>query len=196
MNSEGPPEARGREHFTRQVEVVIPALLRHLSISCPILYGHSEGAAIAMLYAATSKQLEALILESPYVVPGEQADAFIEKMAAEYPGSKLQERLGQYQLEPDAVSYSWAHWVSTQEDISAIHDLLPQIACPVLVLQGADDAFGVTKHLQALQAVLPDLQYETFANTGHLPHREQAELLLDRISRFLNGMQLASPCRS
>lgn len=187
-NSEGPLELRGEEHYLRQIEVVIPGLLRHFSVDCPVLYGHSEGAGIAMLYAAASNPVKALIVESPYVVPEKSAALVVEKMAAEYPGSRLQERLGQYHQHPDAVFQAWVRWASAQpEDISLLQRILPGITCPVLLLQGANDEFGAATHLRAIRRILPDVQNEIFSNTGHLPHREATELLLNRVKRFLAG---------
>jgi pimeloyl-ACP methyl ester carboxylesterase len=33
--------------------------------------------------------------------------------------------------------------------------------------------------------VLPDAQHTTFADTGHLPHRQQTEAVIERVRRFL-----------
>jgi pimeloyl-ACP methyl ester carboxylesterase len=197
-NSEGPLEPRGKEHYLRQIEVVIPALLRRFSIDCPVVYGHSEGAGIAMLYAASSNPVKALIVESPFVIPEKSASRVVEKMAAEYPGSKLQSRLGQYHQDPDAVFHAWVRWASAQpEDISLLQHILPRIACPVLVLQGANDEFGADTHLRAIQSILPGVQNETFSNTGHLPHREATDLLLNRVVLFLTGLHdRAGSCTS
>jgi pimeloyl-ACP methyl ester carboxylesterase len=42
--------------------------------------------------------------------------------------------------------------------------------------------------------VLPHTQHTTFADTGHLPHRQQADAVIERVSRFLaNGSKLADP---
>lgn len=188
-NSEGPLEKRNQEHYLRQVEEVIPQLLEHYSIERPILYGHSEGAGIAILYAALSNLAKALILESPFVIPAKSASLHIEKMAAEYHGSKLQEKLARYHQQPDTVFHAWVGWaINVDEDNFSLHKLLAKISCPVLVLQGANDSFGTTVHLEALQKAIPGLQNETFAQTGHLPHREQTEHLLRRVAQFLSGL--------
>lgn len=188
-NSEGPLEKRNQEHYLCQVETVIPQLLKHYSIDAPVLYGHSEGAGIAILYAALSGCAKALILESPFVIPEKSASQYIEKMAAEYQGSKLQEKLARYHQQPDTVFHAWARWaIQVDEDNFSLHKLLEKISCPVLVLQGAKDSFGTTVHLEALQDAIPNLQHEIFADTGHLPHREQTERLLNRVAQFINGL--------
>ena len=75
-----------------------------------------------------------------------------------------------------------------KEGESPFAGFLPHISCPVLVLQGENDAFGSKRHLDAILAALPETQHESFANTGHLPHREQTDAVLDRVSRFLKSV--------
>lgn len=190
-NSEGPLAQRTNEYYLHQVSAVIPTLLDHFSVTDPVLYGHSEGAGIAMLFAATSKRIKALILESPFVVSSADAAKLIEKMAAAYPGSKLQERLAHYHQHPDEVFASWTTWAtSLGNEVFPLREFLPRITCPVLVLQGARDEFGTTQQLSALQASIPTLQHETFSDTGHLPHKEQTDRLLQRVSQFLSSTTL------
>lgn len=186
-NSEGPLATRTDEYFLHQVNTVIPSLLDHFAVADPVLYGHSEGAGISLLYAATSKRIRSLILESPFVVTSNAAGELIRNMAAAYPGSKLQERLAHYHQHPDEVFASWTQWASTLGDqVFPLKEFLPRITCPVLVLQGARDEFGTSMQLAALQAAIPNLQHETYPDTGHLPHKEQTDRVLQRVSHFLS----------
>lgn len=189
-NSEGPLAQRTNEYFLHQVNNVIPSLLDHFSITNPVLYGHSEGAGIAMLYAALSSNIRALILESPFILNNPEAVKLTEAMIAAYPGSKLQQRLALYHQHPDDVFASWSSWATMLgKEAFPLRDFLHRIACPVLVLQGARDEFGTTLHLETLQSSIPDLQHETFADTGHLPHREQTDRVLTTVSHFLSNLQ-------
>lgn len=185
-NSEGPLEERNPDYYLRQTGIVIPELLDRFGVETAIVYGHSEGAGIAMLFAAQSDRVQSLILESPFVVAEASAAEHIARIAAAYTGSKLQERLALYHRNADEVFYSWVDWATglTPEN-SLPQALLNQIECPVLVLQGEDDAFGSIVHREALQAALHDVEFELFSNTGHLPHREQTEPVLSRIARFI-----------
>lgn len=186
-NSEGPLAKRTDEYYLHQVNTVIPALLDHFAIADPVLYGHSEGAGISLLYAATSTRIRSLILESPFVVTSAAAGELIHKMATDYPGSKLQERLANYHQRPDEVFASWTQWAATLGgEVFPLREFLPRITCPVLVLQGARDEFGTSLQLAALQAAIPNLQHESYSDTGHLPHKEQADRVLQRVSRFLS----------
>ena len=190
-NSEGPLAKRTDEYYLHQVNTVIPSLLDHFSVADPVLYGHSEGAGISMLYAATSKRIRALILESPFVITTNAAGELIQNMAAAYPGSKLQERLAHYHQHPDEVFSSWTEWAATLgEEVFPLREFLPRITCPVLVLQGDRDEFGTTPQLAALQASIPNLEHESYPDTGHLPHKEQTDRVLHRVSQFLSPTHL------
>ncbi len=192
-DSEGPVELRTDDYYLQQVQIVIPALLKHFSVDCPVLYGHSEGAGIALLYAAKSPRLKALILESPFVIGNQAAGQVIQQMASVYSGSKLQQRLAHYHQNPDEVFHSWVRWAaSLGKEIFPLRNFLPDIACPVLVLQGERDEFGTTQQLAALQASIANVQHETFANTGHLPHREQTDSVLQTVSQFLSSLPLSN----
>src|SRR5271154_3371512 len=185
-NSEGPIAPRNRESYLREVNEVIPALLQHFRVDWPIVYGHSEGAGLGMLYAAISQRVKMLILESPFVIAQESSRRHVRSMASAYTGSHLQQRLAQYHQDPDAVFSSWGSGVGEFSDgESPFGDFIARISCPVLVLQGANDEFGTKRHLDAILSVFPHAQYETFADTGHLPHRQQTEAVLERVSRFL-----------
>jgi pimeloyl-ACP methyl ester carboxylesterase len=187
-NSEGPLEERNPDYYLRQTGIVIPELLDRFGVGAAIVYGHSEGAGIAMLFAAQSDRAQSLILESPFVVAEANSSEHITRMAAAYRGSKLQERLALYHRDADEVFYAWADWATgLTTEASLPHALLNQIKCPVLVLQGENDVFGSTVHREALRAALPAVKFELFANTGHLPHREQTEPVLNRVSRFLTA---------
>lgn len=190
-NSQGPLAQRTNDYYLHQVNAVIPDLLHHFSVTDPVLYGHSEGAGLAMLFAASSKPIRALILESPFVITSKAAGELIERMAAAYPGSKLQERLAHYHQHPDQVFSSWTHWAtSLGAEVFPLREFLPRITCPVLVLQGDRDEFGTAPQLAALQASIPHLEHESYPDTGHLPHKEQTDRVLRRVSQFLSPTHL------
>ena len=61
-------EKREPDYMHHEGEVVLPALLRELGIDRPILFGHSDGASIALIAAGAHPELaRALILEAPHV---------------------------------------------------------------------------------------------------------------------------------
>ncbi|MFP5267909.1 MAG: alpha/beta fold hydrolase, partial [Acidobacteriota bacterium] len=63
------------------------------------------------------------------------------------------------------------------------------VTCPVLALQGEQDEFGTSGQLEALRRSIPHLQQQTFANTGHLPHKEQTDFVLKTVFAFLSNLR-------
>ena len=187
-NSQGPLEPRSLAYYTRQVEQVIPAILSHFAVAHPILYGHSEGAGIAMLYAAKHSSVAAIIAEAPIVQPEESTTETIRQLKSSYKTSDLSRRLARYHADSDAVFHSWIQ--SSGASFSREHPLeryLDTINCPVLVLQGSRDGFGSVRQFQAIQQALPQAQHQVF-DSGHLLHREQPHLVAEAAARFLQSL--------
>lgn len=186
-HSEGPVNARSLEYYTEQVEQVLPAILQRFGIAKPVLYGHSEGAAIALLYAAQHpEQVAAVIAEAPIVTQEKQARERIRELSAIYESSELQRKLARYHRDADAVFHSWAANINKPLlQGFPLHQYLRKITCPVLALQGSQDEFGGAAQLTALQRYIPQAQCEVIPNAGHLLHREQIDLVIERVSAFL-----------
>lgn len=185
-NSDGAPSPRNLESYLHEARETIPSLLAHFGVDQPIVYGHSEGAGLAMMYAAGSQRAKAIILESPFLTGLKKSDDHIRTLAESYAGSRLQQSLTRYHRNPDAVFASWIDGIRKLPQGRAVFgDSIHEISCPVLVLQGENDEFGTTPHLEALLAQLPQLQSEVFTATGHLPHRQSTEAVLARVRSFL-----------
>src|SRR5258706_9635735 len=66
--SERLAEKRAVDFMHHEAKVVLPELLGQLEIQRPILFGHSDGGSIALIYAGTwPAQVSGLILEAPHV---------------------------------------------------------------------------------------------------------------------------------
>ncbi|MDQ6924978.1 MAG: alpha/beta hydrolase, partial [Candidatus Eremiobacteraeota bacterium] len=67
-NSDVLREKREPDYMHQEGEIVLPALLAQLEIDRPILFGHSDGASIALIHAgAHPGAVRALVLEAPHV---------------------------------------------------------------------------------------------------------------------------------
>jgi pimeloyl-ACP methyl ester carboxylesterase len=197
--SEGPPAQRSRRYFEHQSLDVLPALLAAFAIERPVLLGHSEGAAIALIYAAHQaanhpKAARALVLESP-ILGAEPASAAGMAMAERaWRETDFRQRLARHHRDPDAV---FAAWLSIRDSDSllswplATH--LPPIHCPVLVLQGEHDEYATSLQADALRPLAPQMHLVRMSGMGHTPHREQPELVLELIQGFLNQLPAESP---
>jgi pimeloyl-ACP methyl ester carboxylesterase len=188
--SEGPPSPRSREYYRQQALEVLPALLAECNIRRPILFGHSEGAAIALIYAATHPEnTRALTLESP-ILHAEPAAAEGMAMAEEaWRTTDFREKLARHHRDPDAVFHAWLSIRDSDSLLSLPLEahLLP-VRCPILMLQGANDEYATHRQAEALRQFAPQTQLARLPESGHTPHREQPEIVLDRIESFLRDL--------
>jgi pimeloyl-ACP methyl ester carboxylesterase len=188
-NSEGPITMRDQAAYVHEIAIIVPALLGHFRVERPMVYGHSEGAGLAIMYAAHSQSVKALILESPFVGPAKESSEHVARLATHFEGSRMQQRLRHYHRDADAVFAAWIAGMKRFTDGPVMFgDSLKAIQCPVLALQGADDEFGTTPHRESMMAALPAIQFEVLAQTGHLPHRQSTQTVLNLVCRFLDDL--------
>lgn len=74
-----------------------------------------------------------------------------------------------------------------QESLNAwsSHDRLGTIACPTLVLCGADDGMVPAENSRQIVAAIPNARLELVAQCGHLPMLEQPERVAELVLDFL-----------
>ena len=185
--SEGPPAQRSRRYFEQQSLEVLPALLAQFAIERPVLLGHSEGAAIALIYAANyPEKARALVLESP-ILRLEPASATGMALAERaWRETDFRQRLARHHRDPDAV---FAAWLSIRDSDSMLSlplqaNLAP-VHCPLLVLQGEGDEYATSLQTDALRPLAPQMQLVRLPDTGHTPHRERPEVVLAWMENFL-----------
>jgi pimeloyl-ACP methyl ester carboxylesterase len=185
--SEGPPETRSRRYFESQSLEVLPALLAAFAIDRPVLFGHSEGAAIALIYAANHpEKVRALVLESPILRIEPASATGMARAERAWRETDFRERLARHHRDPDAV---FAAWLSIRESDSLLslplEAHLPPVRCPLLVLQGEYDEYATSLQTDALRPLAPQMHVVRFPAIGHTPHREQPEVVLEWMENFL-----------
>jgi pimeloyl-ACP methyl ester carboxylesterase len=94
--------------------VALPALLDTLGVQNPILIGHSDGASIALIHAATSgRSVAGLVLMAPHVVVEAVTVRSIARISETYEVSDLRQRLAAHHAHVDDAFRGWADiWLS------------------------------------------------------------------------------------
>jgi pimeloyl-ACP methyl ester carboxylesterase len=185
--SGGSPERRSYDYFQRQSDIVLRSILDQLQIDRPVLFGHSEGAAIGILFAASyPDSVAALILEAPILVIEDVTVQGLHKAVEAYRTTELRRRLARYHRDADAVFRAWVEpWIGAELAGNRLQQSLENIHCPVLALQGDKDEYATTKQLELVREYVPSAHISSIADCGHTPHREKPDAVLQLISQFL-----------
>jgi pimeloyl-ACP methyl ester carboxylesterase len=183
-------EPREPDYMHHEAQVVLPALLDALGLKTPVLFGHSDGGSIALIFAGTHPQgVRALVLEAPHVFVEDLTVASIAQAKAAFATTDLPERLGRYHADARATFRGWNDiWLDPRFRNWNISAFLAGIRVPVLVLQGVDDEYGTVAQLDAIAAGIPASDIQLLERCGHSPHRSQPESVLERTAAFLEAL--------
>lgn len=186
------PAPPARDYLHREAER-IPLLLDALGIERAHLYGHSDGAAIALIAAALFPQRVAgLVLEAPHVTVEAQTTAAIVPVRNQYADGELKAKLARHHRDPDRVFANWAEtWLDPDFASWNIEDLLPRVTAPVLLIQGKDDPYFSLGQLDRIARVVPATRRLELADCGHAPYRERTNPVLETAADFLQTLENA-----
>jgi pimeloyl-ACP methyl ester carboxylesterase len=172
----------------------VPAVLARFGIENPILFGHSDGASIALIYAGAGLgPVRGMILEAPHVFVEPVCLESIGRLAAAYETTDLGRRLARHHgANTDPMFRAWVDvWLRPEFRSWNIEEYLPAIEAPLLVVQGEDDEYGTLAQVEAVlgqvrgpagSLVLPDC--------GHSPHRDRPEAVLEAAARFIQRVNM------
>ncbi len=174
---------------------VLPDLLERFSVREPVLYGHSDGASIALIYAGSrcAPPPRALILEAAHVLVEPICRESIRRLGAAFDaptpaGAKLRSGFRRHHGDQsEDTVHAWVEvWLRPEFAPWNIQALLPAIDCPVLAIQGEDDAYGTPLQLDLLRSgVSGPVEAHLLARCGHAPHRERRDDVLSLARAFL-----------
>ena len=168
---------------------VLPAVIERFKLKEVVLFGHSDGASIAIIYAgALLAPVRALVLEAPHVFVESICLESITRIARAYETTRLRERLARYHLgNTDSMFQTWTDvWLRPEFRQWNIEEYLPAIESPVLVVQGEDDKLGTVRQVDAVVAqVSGPAKSLVLARCGHSPHSDQPDEVLEAAGRFV-----------
>ena len=194
--SQGSLKGRRPDYLEREAREVLPALLRALAVGDCVLYGHSDGASIALLYAAHALHAPlGLALEAPHVFVEAITLHGIRDAQRLYRQTDLRRRLARYHgARVDDVFFAWHDiWLAGEFADWNIEDRLAEVSCPTLVLQGEDDQYGTAAQPAAIAAgVRGPCTTVLLPDCGHVAHREAADRCLGRAGAFIRKL-IAGP---
>jgi pimeloyl-ACP methyl ester carboxylesterase len=185
-----PPLPPGFMH--REALEVLPRLLDAFDIRHPVLFGHSDGGSISVIFAGSGMASPtALILEAPHVFVEQVTVTSIAKIRDSYRSSDLRTRLERHHgPNVDTLFDSWTQvWLSEEFRGWNIEDSLPAITCPTLVIQGRDDEYGTLRQVDTIAAAVSgSIDTLLLEACGHSPHIDQRERVEAAAVTFLKRL--------
>lgn len=179
------------EHWTpdfmhRQAHELLPRVFEAAGLVEPWLFGHSDGGSIALLHAARFRT-SGLIVMAPHVFVEDVSIASIEQAREAYETTDLRQRLARHHADVDSAFRGWNDaWLSPDFRDWNIVDELGTIGCPILAVQGVDDAYGTLAQIRSIARVLPkQTRLLELAACGHSPHRDQPEAVMREVAAFV-----------
>ncbi len=168
---------------------VLPELLRSENIAAPLLVGHSDGATIALLYAARHPDASGVVAMAPHLLVEPLTLESIRAAKTAFEDGDLRAQLERHHGDNvDDAFWGWNRvWLSSEFRTFHIEAELAAVTAPVLAIQGRDDPYGTLAQLDGLQrSVSGPLTVDILDACGHSPHRERAEATLAAIGDFVS----------
>jgi pimeloyl-ACP methyl ester carboxylesterase len=156
------------------------SLLQKTGIENPTMFGHSDGAAIALLYAA-KYQAKKVVVSAPHV-------KYEESML--YPLTRLRERfeaggmpeLAASHKDADNMFYSWYNRVTSEEFKSFdITESLKSIICPVEAMRFIADPYSTNHQLSWLCEVVPQTHVTLMSGNNHTIHKRYPDVITNKL---------------
>jgi len=170
--------------------IVLPRLLDQLAIDKPLLFGHSDGASIALIHAGGSgRPVSGLVLLAPHVIVENISVTSIAAVGRAYETTDLRGKLSRHHEHVDSMFRGWNDiWLDPTFRAWTIEEYLPRISCPILAIQGHDDEFGTMEQIERIGRAAPHVELLKLANCRHSPHRDQPEAVLQATARFTSRL--------
>lgn len=203
----GPVLAYSRQGYGGSSQVPLPRGLDYLSVAGPnelarvldvlglkrvVLIGHSDGASIALAYAARNDpRVRGAVVLAPHVTVEQASLASIRRTLDAFRTGHLRERLAVHHGDnTDCAFHGWSDtWLQPAFSGWNLLDQLPRIALPVLALQGRDDEYATAEQLELIDQLVPDSRVEFLDNCRHFPQNQARDRTLDLIEQYLETLR-------
>lgn len=151
-----------------------------------ILFAHSDGATIALMYASKYHQhLKTVISIAHHVVIEQKTIEGVKKAIEAYKNGKLRNSLLKFHgTKTDKMFQGWSDSTVYNYDFD-MSDKLKKIRVPVFAIQGDNDQYGSKLQLELIEKNVKKSKTLLVENCDHYPQRKYPELLIESIKNFI-----------
>jgi pimeloyl-ACP methyl ester carboxylesterase len=171
---------------------VLPRVLAAIGFERGILFGHSDGASIATIYAGgvQDHRVRGLVLMAPHFFTEEMGLAEVRRTNDDYASGNLRDKLKRWHSDVDSAFQSWSGpWLNPRIRDWDITEALGYIRVPILIVQGAGDQYGTLKQIEAAQQeCYCPVEVAILPGARHSPHRDAPQATLDAAASFINWL--------
>jgi len=190
-SSDPPPRPRTPAFMHEEAQDVLPALFEAVAVDEPVLVGHSDGASIALIHAA-SHPVRGVVAMAPHVFVEEMCLTEIREAKRVYETGGLRERMARHHRDPDAAFYGWNDvWLHPDFPRWSIEGVLGDIECPLLLIQGTEDQYGTLEQLDRIEAGVAGPVERVHLACRHAPHLEAPDETLAAAAGFIRRVATA-----
>ena len=153
-----------------------------------ILYGHSDGGSIALIFAAKYPNIvNAVITEAAHVFVEPETLNGIAPALNAFKEGKLNGLKKHHGNRFEEVFYAWVNiWNHPSFLDWNIEKELATITCPQLIIQGKDDQYGTLKQIESIKAnTVGKTTLLVPEDCGHSPFKEKEAEVLSESVKFI-----------
>lgn len=181
-----PPHPRTPAFFHEEALEVLPALLAELGVGEPLLVGHSDGASIAVIYAAHHPVCATALL-APHVIVEDVTVRAIRDTRDAYLSGGLRERMARHHDDPDAAFWGWCDvWLDPAFRAWTLEKEAGRLTAPTLLIQGTGDPYGSLAQIDTIQDRALGPVHRLVLPGGHSPHLEHEGQVVGAIEALLS----------
>lgn len=184
---------RPDDYLEQEANASLPAVLTACGVTDPpILFGHSDGGSIALLFAAAyPERTRAVICEAAHVSVEDVCLTGIGLACAAFEQGPLRDGLRRYHgANTELMFHGWGDtWLRASRRDWNMEAQLRRIACPTLVIQGENDEYGTRAQVDAIVAGLSGpSEILWLPDCAHVPHYQARDAVLTACAHFIGGI--------
>ena len=175
--------------YLEQEAEILHQLMQHWQLDQPIVFGFSDGASVATIYAGMfPDSLSKLIVEGVHVLLEEETLQGVRNAKTTLETTKIAKVLEKYHGDKVMDLYTaWTEtWLSEEHQTWNIQHFIPKIKVPVFVFQGEKDEFGSMNQVNAFDATSNEVTKWIVKDAAHTAHKEKKDVVFAAIVNFIN----------